>query len=270
MPNPTPAKRERRSAVSLDLGVKRRLSRRNDPARESAQADFERQRLGVLERDNWTCRGCGFASKRMHGAPAGGMEVHHLDDDHHNNHPANLATLCPLCHMTFTLGRRGYRFDARLIYAPTIEQWQLNMIHHVVWGLERALALMDAGDEAAAGWRDEALPEGFRAGVASASDTLMRIEKAGAERLKSQMSETLPQIEDAETLYGALQNLPPAYYQTRDQLIRPIRLMPIRDRFTGRLDRWARGVWLASYPPRTWRSIVESVERLERESGRPS
>ena len=252
--------------LPLVLGVKRRLSRRNDPREEKARAEFERQRPGVLNRDNWTCRGCGFASVKTNRAPAGGMEVHHIDDDHHNNLPDNLATLCPFCHMTFTLGRRGYRFDADLIYAPAINQWELNLLHHLIWGLERSVSLMEKGDPAAEGWRKAGLPDGFTAGLKKASESLQRVHYAGQTRLESQMSGVLPNIENMETVYGALQNLPPADYAKRDQIMAPLRLMPVFERFEASIDLWARHVWLAFYPPNHWADLVTSIQDIEKKA----
>lgn len=119
----------------LDLRVKRRLSRRNDPNLEAATRDFEEQRLETVKRDHSTCQGCGFSSigvKKGGGLVSSGyLEVHHIDDDHHNNKSSNLITLCPFCHQVFTLGRRGAVFTAYPIWMPQLSQRAINRLTHL-------------------------------------------------------------------------------------------------------------------------------------------
>lgn len=54
----------------------------------------------VMERDNYTCRECGFSDMEI-------MEVHHIKpvclNPELKNDPANLITLCPNCHRRKTL-----------------------------------------------------------------------------------------------------------------------------------------------------------------------
>ena len=70
----------------------------------------------VLKRDKYTCQACGFQSRRF-------QEVHHLDHDHNNNHPDNLATICPLCHMSMHMGRAGTQQEAVLIWLDPKHQF---------------------------------------------------------------------------------------------------------------------------------------------------
>lgn len=127
------------SMFKLELGVKRRLSRRNDPNLDAATRDFEEKRLEIVGRDNFTCQGCGFSSigvKKGGGLVSSGyLEVHHIDDDHHNNKESNLITLCPFCHQIFTLGRRGALFTAYPIWMPQLSQRAINRLTHLYYFL---------------------------------------------------------------------------------------------------------------------------------------
>lgn len=74
--------------------------RRDDWMAADADAEFKLVRQKVLERDEHTCRFCGFRAPKW-------QEVHHLDDNHHNNDPDNLVTACMFCHMVHHLGLAG-------------------------------------------------------------------------------------------------------------------------------------------------------------------
>lgn len=256
----------RSKRLPLRLGVKRRLSRRNDPREREARAAFEKTRLGIIDEDNSTCRGCGFASQRMDGdgAPAGGMEVHHLDDDHHNNKPSNLITLCPFCHMVFTLGRRGARFDATLGYEPRMSQAEINLLHHTVWGLSRALEIAHQDSSPPRGWEPAAVKGPMASALEQAAEALRQFREDAERRLRTQRARDLPGIETPGALYAALQNLPPEVYEQRDHALEGIRLLPRYAPFEGHIDRWARHIWARHYPPAQWGAIVESVQHHRR------
>lgn len=69
----------------------------------------------IIKRDKYTCKACGFQSRRF-------MEVHHRDHNHNNNAPENLATICPLCHMSMHMGRAGAQGEAVLIWLDPTHQ----------------------------------------------------------------------------------------------------------------------------------------------------
>ncbi|MBU2794442.1 HNH endonuclease [Acidithiobacillus thiooxidans] len=127
----------------LILGVKRSTWRMHDPAAEDADAAFETVRKKVLVRDKYTCRYCQMRTLReedqtkngkfFKGRFAGYFEVHHIDDDHHNNHPDNLLTVCPFCHSVFHCGNAGHREAGSIIWAPWIRQEDLNITVHVLF-----------------------------------------------------------------------------------------------------------------------------------------
>ncbi len=54
-------------------------------------------RQRILERDNFTCRYCGFRAHKW-------QFVHHIDGDPKNNDPSNLETICPMCNLILHAG----------------------------------------------------------------------------------------------------------------------------------------------------------------------
>ncbi|CUJ50500.1 Uncharacterised protein [Achromobacter sp. 2789STDY5608633] len=75
----------------LVMGIKRRVARPTDQAVADAEAAFKSQRGAALERSQHRCVYCGFRSAKTN-------EVTHLDGNHLNNSPENLAGGCKLCH----------------------------------------------------------------------------------------------------------------------------------------------------------------------------
>lgn len=86
----------------LLIGIKRKIHRHKDDKADKADAAFRAQRPGALERAQYKCFFCAFRSLTQN-------EVHHLDDDHHNNHPSNLVPVCRLCHPYQHIGEAARR-----------------------------------------------------------------------------------------------------------------------------------------------------------------
>lgn len=62
-----------------------------------------------------SCRFCGFDA-------AGWQEAFHLDGDHANAAPANVAAACPLCHLCQHMDRPTIAGEAVLIWLPEVSQ----------------------------------------------------------------------------------------------------------------------------------------------------
>jgi len=83
---------------NLVVGIKRKLHRRDDAQAKKADAIFQAVRGSALKKSNYRCVFCG--AKSLHFS-----EVHHLDDNHHNNDLDNLAAVCKLCHPYHHIGQ---------------------------------------------------------------------------------------------------------------------------------------------------------------------
>lgn len=102
-------------------GVKRKLWRKDDDHAAVSDASFASVRENVMKRDNHTCRFCGFKAAKY-------QEVHHVDDDHSNNDPSNLLTICNLCHQVHHLGMCGMRNGGFFASIPELTQSEVNHI----------------------------------------------------------------------------------------------------------------------------------------------
>lgn len=63
------------------------------PAIADRLSDYDKQRRKNLKYKKGTCSVCGFVPQ--HSCQ---LDIHHLDHNHQNNDPANLATVCANCH----------------------------------------------------------------------------------------------------------------------------------------------------------------------------
>ncbi len=82
--------------------------------------DWEKTRMSVLERDNFSCFYCNFASKKY-------MHVHHLGGRFYDDSSDNLVTLCPLCHACLHIGHSGIEEAGNLLLlSKETDQAKLN------------------------------------------------------------------------------------------------------------------------------------------------
>lgn len=116
------------------LSVKRSKFRCDDPRADEKNNEYLNIRPTILERDDFKCTFCDFRSLKW-------QEVHHIDDNHANNDPANLITTCPLCHACHHVGLAGLEGKGSLIYLEPelgFTQAELNQLMRVLWIGERS------------------------------------------------------------------------------------------------------------------------------------
>lgn len=108
------------------IGVKRQMFRMDDEHAHLADSAFQAVRESVLKRDNYSCRFCAFKASKF-------QEVHHFDNNHQNNDPNNLLTVCNLCHQVhhaFLCGTANAGFFAVI---PELTQTEVNHICRAIF-----------------------------------------------------------------------------------------------------------------------------------------
>jgi intracellular multiplication protein IcmJ len=82
----------------------------------------------ILQRDNYTCRFCGFYAKEF-------QEVVNIDQNYKNNTINNLATCCCFCAQCFFLDAVGFDGNSGgvIIHLPEINQADLNNFCRVLF-----------------------------------------------------------------------------------------------------------------------------------------
>jgi len=119
--------------MPLEITVKHETWRMHDRSAEEGDRAFKVIRKLVIARSpDGRCAYCRFETKvdKLQGL-SGFFELHHINNDHHDNDPANLTLICPFCHAYFHCGFAGIRKRAYLAAIPGISNAGLNYIMHM-------------------------------------------------------------------------------------------------------------------------------------------
>lgn len=251
------------SKINLILGVKLKTHRKDDDASLEADAAFREIHGKVLKRDNMTCQGCGMKTKAAASRPSGGFEAHHIDDDHANNAPENLVTLCPFCHAVFHVGNAGNRDVGSIIWLPGISQADLNILCHVLFILMRQ-GEMTLRDERSRGGRVDG--DRDQVGKRAKADTLAiqadngqddvvrcgRLARDCYEILASYKDEAVrhlgPGMDSAEYFGKALAYFARKYpkeYEKRARFMAGARFLPRYEAYPDQIEHWRKS---SNYP----------------------
>lgn len=179
------------------------MTRKADPA---FRASFE----AVMKRDNATCQYCGFQSEHF-------AQVVNKDQDYHNNKLENLVTACCFCSQCFFIESVGFdnTTGGTLIYLPDMSQVDLNGLCHVLFC---AMANnTDCRTDAQTIYRDLKL----RSQVV---DTKLGDGMSEPVKLAQLLLETAQQCDDGAS----------------SEILKDLRLLPARSRFTKQIDAWAK------------------------------
>lgn len=235
--------------ISLTLSVKAKNWRMADHLSGEADDEFGKMRLKAQQRDNYTCIGCGFRSLKW-------QEVHHVDDDHHNNDINNLATVCSFCHSCQHIGFAGINKEAVLIWMPEFTQADINHIVRTALVAERWFLNMkeDIGSEI------QKLRQ-----ARHLSEAGQNIRNALEER-QGEVQSRLGTSDPAE-LADALLQLDDHIYDQRDRFLSGVRLLPLGKRVVAGDDKMKQMTqhWLENgggyyaYRPSTWASLRQNL-----------
>ena len=235
--------------IPLVLSVKCENWRMNDKASDEADAEFQRVRKRALERDNYTCRFCGFRALKW-------QEVHHVNDDHADNRLDNLVTACSFCHSCQHIGLAGRNEEAVLIWLPQISQADL---HHIVRTALVAQRLADVMKQDIRARPDLLKSHREASDVAKAVMGALREREAQAERLLGSS--------DPVDIANAMLLLPEDAYARRADFLAGIRLLPLGRRVNERedvmpkmIDNWTdSGGPYFNLKPTSWIGVMRSV-----------
>jgi intracellular multiplication protein IcmJ len=239
-----------KATLPLFLSVKATNWRMNDRGAQEADLEFQGARKKALDRDNHTCRFCGFRNNKW-------QEVHHFNDDHHDNRLENLITTCPFCHMCQHIGLAGARREAILIYRPELTQVQ---IHHLV----RTALVADAHHESLKAEDQTGAPKRspnlkLAAEAAEMGKSLMAALRSSADGARGMLGTS-----DPVDLANAMMLLPDEAYARRRESLAGIRLLPLGVRNNGSenvmttmIDSWRTGgAPYGNLLPNTWKTLI--------------
>lgn len=221
------------------LGVKKSLFRLHDPLREEADEAFRKVRTSVLERDRYTCRFCGMNTAGDQSRPSGYFQVHHADNDHHNNKMENLVTVCPFCHQVFHAGMAGHGNEpGKAILLPEIDQWTLNRLSHILF------VFMELAKS------DQTLSEQGKKATLLYQHLQDR---------SYNLTETFgKEAEKLSVLAKVIARLPDDLYNARSKALRDVRILPIRETFANEIVFWS-ARFSRTIPVKTWEGIMKSA-----------
>lgn len=203
---------------------------------DEADKVFRQMRKGVLDAFGNKCVYCThWASKYQ--------EVHHGDDDHKNNDPANLWSTCPLCHQVFHVGLAGMKDGADIVYVPELSQAEINHLALVIW-------LVTETDEGRFKDPQDKLYFSRLAGRAKTIQGMLENRRGTVQlKLKAALKETKfpPELIDKiklshlspTLLSNVLMSLDDDVYNDRANLLGGLRLLPKPARFRERIAFWS-------------------------------
>ena len=165
-----------------------------------------KMRPKILQRDNYTCQGCGFRSKEF-------QEIHHKDGDHSNFKESNLEVLCPLCHQVFHPVMASVSSAASMIWLPEMTQVELNRLLFAIFSC---------------------IKKGNQHPLHSVAKGVWGVLEMRRVYLENQLGKSDPGV------YGqVLLNLSPQEYKERNVKMSAIKMLANPARFETEIDFWS-------------------------------
>lgn len=213
------------------FGVRRPLWRSDDDQGKLLSDANAKLRTAVLQRDNYTCRFCGFKSAKY-------QELHALDGNPENCTKENIITACNLCRQVHHLGACAMNDTGFFVAVQELTQTEINNIARCIYVNELL------GDAAV----NEKLTSLLAAFKFRGSDTLKEVFGG----------EVITLLAVAETL--ASKNLvSDEEYDKRGEWLAPLRLFPTKNAFKdGQLDYYAANN-RALFLPDNWSALTRQL-----------
>ena len=173
-----------------------------------ADVRFKSYENKIFQRDNYTCRFCGFQARFF-------QEIINLDGNYTNNALPNLVTSCCFCSQCFfieSVGVGGYG-GGTLIYVPEMVQAELNSLCHVLF----CAITNDTGYKGSA-------------------QNIYRSLKFRSQNIEEKFGEGTSD----PAIFGQLMiDAGVTQEETRAQLLKNILLLPSRAKFRKQIEKWA-------------------------------
>lgn len=254
------------SYLPLILSAKREDWRMNDANSEDADAEFKTVKRKVRERDQHRCRFCGFKQVKADYY----MQVHHRNDDHHDNRPENLVTACMHCHAVQHIGLWGLQGEAVLVYLPEVDQFALNHFLRTIMVAQRFADKLAADAKVPAkGSSPKQIGERLRGARKMAEQAQSLFDRIRACEADAQKRLGTSNPADVAT---AMLQMPDEAYAERHRFLAPYRLLLLghhhpggrqvhpHDKMPEIVDGWlAEGGPFRGIDPSTWKDLLPKV-----------
>lgn len=113
--------------LPIKLGIARKAGNAQKSSKKGKSASsLDEIKPKIHERDNETCRFCGFQAKKY-------QQILILNQDENDIRPANLATACIFCHQCFHLDKVSQMRSGALIWCPELSQARINQITKAIY-----------------------------------------------------------------------------------------------------------------------------------------
>src|SRR5262245_27044306 len=199
------------SLLPITLGVRRTPDAQgNGGKRKSLSKDqLKKKSQQALERDNFSCRYCGFSSPQYQKAIPKDWQGDLAE--------AELVTACTFCEQCVALDIAGQMASGALVWLPDISQVALNHIMRAVYA-SRA--------------HGDAMPEKIRSASQRAFDVLLHARGEAKRRIGTDDPGVLASV--------MLESLDNATYAKRSQKLQGLKLLPLDRRISGDSDQFPR------------------------------
>nr|WP_228857639.1 HNH endonuclease [Pseudomonas syringae]QOQ33361.1 IcmJ (DotN) protein [Pseudomonas syringae pv. actinidiae] len=220
-----------RTANQPLLGVRRKTWRADDDHSKILGPEFAGLRTEILQRDNYTCRFCGFKSAKY-------QEFHHVDADYDNCTKENLITACNLCHQihhmaAIAMGSRGF-----FCTVQELTQTEINNIARAIY-VNELIGNSDAVDKL--------------------TSLLASFKFRGSDTLKTIYNGDVITIQEFAEIFSDPNTISDELYANRASRISELRVYPSKNAFKdGQLEYYATNQ-RALFLPENWVALTRQL-----------
>lgn len=213
------------------FGVKRPLWRDDDNHTTLFSEQNAALRTEILQRDNYTCRFCGFKASKF-------QEFHHWDHDHENCSKDNLVTVCNLCHQVNHLGACAMGSRGVLVSNQELTQTEINNIARAIY-VNELLGNKDVCEKL--------------------MSLIASFNFRGSDTLKLVFSGEIITVLEIATILADKANFPDELYAKRSEILAPLKLFPSKNSFKdGQLEFYAANN-RALFLPENWAALTRQL-----------